>query len=130
MVPQNYKNITYLMCFYYKKVLYFILLGVIHKPRGHFGYFWPPPPSWSLLLNKAYVICSERPEWNFTETGPKPKYGFFTELTGTETQYRNNTQCNYQPLPSKMELYMAYMVFTIFPVHRACTYAPLRAFVD
>ena len=22
---------------------------------------------------------SERPEWNFTETGPKLKYGFFTE---------------------------------------------------
>ena len=33
--------------------------GVIHnhKPRGQFfGYFWPPPPSWSLLLNKVYVI--------------------------------------------------------------------------
>ena len=29
-------------------------IGVIHKPRGQiFGYFWPP--SWPLLLNKAYV---------------------------------------------------------------------------
>ena len=26
-------------------------LGVIHKPRGQFfGYFWPPPPSWSSLM--------------------------------------------------------------------------------
>ena len=32
-------------------------LGVIHKPRGqNFGYFDPLPPSWSLLLNKAYVM--------------------------------------------------------------------------
>ena len=32
-------------------------IGVIHKPRGQdFGYFWPPPFSWSLLLNKAYVM--------------------------------------------------------------------------
>ena len=32
-------------------------LGVIHKPRGqNFGYFLPPPPSWSRLLNKAYVL--------------------------------------------------------------------------
>ena len=30
---------------------------VIHNPRGqNFGYFWLPPPSWSHLLNKAYVI--------------------------------------------------------------------------
>ena len=37
-------------------------LGVIHKPRGQiFGYFWPPPPpSWSLLLNMAYII-----KWSF-----------------------------------------------------------------
>ena len=35
--------------------------GVIHKPRGQiFGYFWPPPPSWSFLLNKAYDI-----KWSF-----------------------------------------------------------------
>ena len=35
--------------------------GVIHKPRGQiFGIFVPPPPSWSLLLNKAYVI-----KWSF-----------------------------------------------------------------
>ena len=26
-----------------------------------------------------YEIYSERPEWNFTETGPKPEYEFFTE---------------------------------------------------
>ena len=31
--------------------------GVIHKPRGqNFVYFDPPPPSWSLLRNKAYFI--------------------------------------------------------------------------
>ena len=37
------------------------MLGVIHKPRGqNFGYCDPPPPSWSLLLNKAYVI-----KWSF-----------------------------------------------------------------
>ena len=35
--------------------------GVIHKPHGqNFEYFDPPPPSWSLLLNKAYVI-----KWSF-----------------------------------------------------------------
>ena len=36
--------------------------GVIHKPRGQiFGYFDPtPPPSWSLLLNKARVL-----KWSF-----------------------------------------------------------------
>ena len=28
---------------------------------------------------KSTHMISERPEWNFTETGPKPKYGFFTE---------------------------------------------------
>ena len=34
-----------------------IVFGVIHKPRGQkFGYFDPLPPSWSLLLNKIYVI--------------------------------------------------------------------------
>ena len=34
---------------------------VIHKPRGQiFGHFWPPPPLWSILLNKAYVI-----KWTF-----------------------------------------------------------------
>ena len=37
------------------------VLGVIHKPRGQFfGHFCPFPPSWSLLLNKAYAI-----EWSF-----------------------------------------------------------------
>ena len=38
-------------------------MGVIHKPRSqNFGYFDPgsPSPSWSLLLNKAYVI-----KWSF-----------------------------------------------------------------
>ena len=34
---------------------------VIHKPCGqNFGHLWPPPPSWSLVLNKAYVI-----KWSF-----------------------------------------------------------------
>ena len=28
---------------------------------------------------REMVVDSERPEWDFTETGPKPKYGFFTE---------------------------------------------------
>ena len=37
------------------KLDWFLELGVMHKPRGQiFGYFWPP--SWSLLLNKAYII--------------------------------------------------------------------------
>ena len=27
----------------------------------------------------SIVEISERPEWNFTETGPKPKYAFFTK---------------------------------------------------
>ena len=41
------------------KLDWFLELGVIHKPRGqNFGYFLPP--SWSLLLNKAYVI-----KWSF-----------------------------------------------------------------
>ena len=38
-------------------------LGFIHKPRyvvNILGIFDPPPPSWSLLLNKAYVI-----KWSF-----------------------------------------------------------------
>ena len=36
-------------------------VGVIHIPLGQiFGHFDPPPPSWSLLLNKAYVI-----KWSF-----------------------------------------------------------------
>ena len=34
----------------------------IHKPRGHFlDIFDPLPPSWSLLLNKAYDI-----KWSFS----------------------------------------------------------------
>ena len=38
-----------------------ISYGVIHKPCGQFlGTFDPPPPSWSLLLNKAYVVI-----WTF-----------------------------------------------------------------
>ena len=33
--------------------------GVINKQRDqNFEYFWPPPSSWSLLLNKAYVVKS------------------------------------------------------------------------
>ena len=37
-------------------------IRVNHKPRGQiFGYFWPLlPPSWSLLVNKTYVI-----KWSF-----------------------------------------------------------------
>ena len=45
-------------------------LRVIHKPRSqNFGYFWPPlPPSWSLLLNKAYVI-----KWSFGQPPVPPQ---------------------------------------------------------
>ena len=40
--------------------------------------------------SKIYThLISERPEWNFTETGPKPKYGFFTE---TEPKPKFNTE--------------------------------------
>ena len=52
----------------------------------------------SQKKSPTYFENSERPEWNFTETGPKPKYGFFTEPepTGTETQYRNNKLNKFQ----------------------------------
>ena len=33
----------------------------------------------SIYIDIPFIKSSERPEWNFTETGPKPKYGFFTE---------------------------------------------------
>ena len=33
----------------------------------------------SEVVMRQSIICSERPEWNFTGTGPKPEYGFFTE---------------------------------------------------
>ena len=46
-----------------------LALGVIHKPRGQiFGYFDPLPPSWSLLLNKAYVI-----KWSFGQPPLPPQ---------------------------------------------------------
>ena len=33
------------------------MLGAIHKPCGQiFGHFNPPPPLWTILLNKAYVV--------------------------------------------------------------------------
>ena len=36
----------------------------IHKPCGQiFRHFWPPSPSWTILLNKAYVVM-----WTFELT--------------------------------------------------------------
>ena len=38
-----------------------MIKGVIHKPCGQkFGVFEPPPPLWTILLNKAYVVI-----WTF-----------------------------------------------------------------
>ena len=51
-------------------------LGVIHKPRGQiFGYFDPPPASWSLLLNKAYVT-----KWSFGYPPPPQLYTWFMNV--------------------------------------------------
>ena len=37
------------------------VFGVIHKPCGQiFGHFDPPPPLWTILLNKTYVVI-----WTF-----------------------------------------------------------------
>ena len=34
-----------------------LIKGVIHKPCGQsFDIFDPPPPLWTILLNKAYVV--------------------------------------------------------------------------
>ena len=55
--------------FFYINLFIDLLLSqrVIHKPRGlNFGHFDPLSPSWSLLLNKSYVI-----KWSFGQT-PSP----------------------------------------------------------
>ena len=41
-----------------------LCLGVIHKPINHvdriLDFFDPPPPLWTILLNRAYVVI-----WTF-----------------------------------------------------------------
>ena len=48
---------------------------------------------WHRIL-KDTVIHSERPEWNFTETGPEPKYFYWI---GTKPEPKLNTD-NTKPI--------------------------------
>ena len=73
-------------------------LRVIHKPRGKFfGYFLPPPPSWSHLLNKAYVI-----KWFWLTPSPQLSTWFMDD-----------------PLP------FVKFVFTIFSMFLGCSSRPM-----